>query len=70
MATGPYAKPRTIQFKGAETFAGEIVHSYGYKTGRDLIAKDIAKKEVFYKAPGRANLPFAQVDLRCIIPSN
>jgi indole-3-pyruvate monooxygenase len=36
VATGPYGKPRAIQFKGSETFPGKIVHSYGYKTGKDF----------------------------------
>lgn len=36
VATGPFGKPRTIQFTGMETFPGKIIHSYGYKTGRDF----------------------------------
>jgi indole-3-pyruvate monooxygenase len=36
MATGPYGKPRPIEFRGAETFRGKIVHSRDYKTGRDF----------------------------------
>jgi indole-3-pyruvate monooxygenase len=36
MATGPYGKPRPIEFKGAETFRGKIVHSRDYKTGKDF----------------------------------
>ena len=34
------------------------------------LQKTLQRKKVFYKGRGRANLPFAQVDLRCIIPSN
>jgi indole-3-pyruvate monooxygenase len=36
MATGPYGKPRTVQFKGMETFRGKIIHSYDYKRGSDF----------------------------------
>lgn len=36
VATGPYGKPKTINFKGMETFPGRILHSYGYKSGRDF----------------------------------
>jgi indole-3-pyruvate monooxygenase len=36
IATGPFAKPRPVSFKGMETFPGRILHSYGYKTGRDF----------------------------------
>ncbi len=36
MATGPYGKPKTVDFKGMETFPGRILHSYGYKSGRDF----------------------------------
>jgi len=36
IATGPYGKPRNIHFTGAETFAGKIMHSYGFKTGKDF----------------------------------
>ncbi len=35
-ATGAYTRPKAIDFKGMETFPGKIVHSYGYKTGRDF----------------------------------
>ncbi len=34
MATGPFGKPRTIAFKGMETFPGKIIHSSQYKTGK------------------------------------
>lgn len=36
VATGPFGKPKAIQFRGMETFPGRIIHSYGYKTGRDF----------------------------------
>jgi len=36
MATGAYGKPRPVYFKGMETFPGKILHSYGYKTGKDF----------------------------------
>jgi cation diffusion facilitator CzcD-associated flavoprotein CzcO len=36
VATGPFGRPKPIEFKGMETFPGKIVHSYGYKTGRDF----------------------------------
>jgi cation diffusion facilitator CzcD-associated flavoprotein CzcO len=36
MATGPYGKPKPVSFKGMETFPGRILHSYGYKTGKDF----------------------------------
>jgi indole-3-pyruvate monooxygenase len=36
VATGPFGKPKPIDFKGMETFPGKIVHSYGYKTGKDF----------------------------------
>src|ERR1700676_358141 len=36
MATGAYGKPKTVNFKGMETFPGRILHSFGYRTGRDF----------------------------------
>jgi cation diffusion facilitator CzcD-associated flavoprotein CzcO len=36
VATGPFGKPKPINFKGMETFPGKIIHSYGYKTGKDF----------------------------------
>lgn len=36
MASGPYSKPKRIDFKGMETFPGKILHSYEYKTGKDF----------------------------------
>ena len=36
VATGPFGKPKPIHFNGMETFPGKILHSYGYKTGKDF----------------------------------
>jgi indole-3-pyruvate monooxygenase len=36
IATGPFGKPRPVYFKGMETYTGKLLHSYGYKTGRDF----------------------------------
>lgn len=36
VATGPFGKPKTIDFNGMQTFTGKMMHSYGYKTGRDF----------------------------------
>jgi hypothetical protein len=36
MATGPFGKPKTVNFKGMETFTGKLIHSYAYKTGKDF----------------------------------
>jgi indole-3-pyruvate monooxygenase len=36
VATGPFGKPKPVRFKGMETFPGKILHSYGYKTGKDF----------------------------------
>src|SRR4030095_5216910 len=41
IATGPYSKPKPIHFKGMETFPGNILHSYGYKTGKDFKRKKV-----------------------------
>jgi indole-3-pyruvate monooxygenase len=41
MATGPYGKPKPINFKGMETFGGKIMHSYEYKTGKDFKGKKV-----------------------------
>jgi indole-3-pyruvate monooxygenase len=41
MATGPYGKPKPISFKGIETFAGKILHSYEYKTGKDFKGQNV-----------------------------
>lgn len=36
IATGPFGKPKPVQFKGMESFPGKILHSYEYKTGKDF----------------------------------
>jgi len=36
IATGPFGKPKPIHFNGMESFPGTIMHSYGYKTGKDF----------------------------------
>lgn len=36
MATGHYGKPKSVNFRGMETFPGRILHSSEYKTGRDF----------------------------------
>lgn len=36
VATGPFGKPKPVNFKGMETFTGRMMHSYGYKTGKDF----------------------------------
>jgi len=36
MATGPFGKPKPVNFKGMETFPGKLIHSYAYKTGKDF----------------------------------
>ena len=41
MATGAYGKPRPVDFKGIETFAGKILHSCEYKTGKDFAGQDV-----------------------------
>lgn len=41
MATGLYGKPKPIMFKGMETFAGKILHSIEYKTGKDFKGQNV-----------------------------
>ena len=41
MATGIYNKPKSMHFKGMETFPGKILHSSVYKTGRDFKGKNV-----------------------------
>ena len=36
IATGPFGKPKSFDFKGMETFAGRILHSCEYKTGKNF----------------------------------
>jgi indole-3-pyruvate monooxygenase len=41
VATGPYSKPKPINFIGMESFPGKIMHSYGYKTGKDFKGQNV-----------------------------
>lgn len=41
IATGAYGKPKPITFNGIDSFPGTVVHSYGYKTGRDFKGKRV-----------------------------
>jgi cation diffusion facilitator CzcD-associated flavoprotein CzcO len=41
IATGPFGKPRAIDFKGMETFTGKILHSYEYKTGKNFKGRKV-----------------------------
>jgi cation diffusion facilitator CzcD-associated flavoprotein CzcO len=41
MATGPFGKPKPVNFKGMETFPGKLIHSYEYKTGKDFKGEKI-----------------------------
>jgi hypothetical protein len=41
VTTGPFGKPKAINFNGMETFTGKILHSYGYKTGRDFKGQNV-----------------------------
>jgi indole-3-pyruvate monooxygenase len=41
MATGPFSKPKPISIKGMETFPGKLLHSYGYKTGKDFTGQNV-----------------------------
>jgi indole-3-pyruvate monooxygenase len=41
IATGPFAKPKPISFKGMETFPGKILHSYEYKSGKDFKGQEV-----------------------------
>lgn len=41
VATGPFGTPRTVDFKGMETFPGRITHSFGYKSGRDFSGQKV-----------------------------
>lgn len=36
IATGPFGKPKPVNFKGMETFPGKLLHSSAYKTGKDF----------------------------------
>jgi indole-3-pyruvate monooxygenase len=41
MATGAYGKPKPVHFNGMESFPGNILHSYRYKTGRDFTGQQL-----------------------------
>jgi indole-3-pyruvate monooxygenase len=41
MATGAYSKPKRVYFNGMETFPGEIMHSYSYKSGKPYLGKKV-----------------------------
>ena len=41
VATGAFGKPKAVNFKGMETFTGRLLHSYGYKTGRDFTGQRV-----------------------------
>ena len=41
VATGPFGKPKEINFKGMESFSGDVTHSFGYKTGKDYKGKKV-----------------------------
>ncbi len=41
IATGPFGKPKPIDFKGMETFTGNILHSCDYKTGKIFKGKSV-----------------------------
>jgi len=36
MATGAFGKPKPVYFEGMESFSGRLMHSSGYKTGKDF----------------------------------
>ncbi len=36
VATGPFAKPKLFNIQGMESFAGKMIHSCSYKTGKDF----------------------------------
>jgi hypothetical protein len=41
VATGPYSKPKPINFIGMQSFPGKILHSYGYKTGKEFKGQNV-----------------------------
>jgi hypothetical protein len=41
VATGPFGKPHTVHFQGMESFPGQILHSYHYKTGKDFKGQQV-----------------------------
>jgi cation diffusion facilitator CzcD-associated flavoprotein CzcO len=41
VATGPFTKPRQLHFRGMQSFPGKILHSYGYRTGREFAGEKV-----------------------------
>lgn len=41
VATGAFGKPKQVSIPGMETFPGPVIHSYGYKTGKDFTGKNV-----------------------------
>lgn len=41
IATGPFGKPRKIDFKGLDSFPGVVTHSFGYQTGQDFKGQNV-----------------------------
>ncbi len=41
IATGPYGRPRALQFRGMESFPGTLIHSSAYKTGKDFTGQRV-----------------------------
>jgi indole-3-pyruvate monooxygenase len=41
MATGLYSKPKPVHFKGMESFAGKILHSCEYKSGKNFKGQNV-----------------------------
>jgi indole-3-pyruvate monooxygenase len=41
IATGPFGKPKSVSFKGMQTFHGKILHSCEYKTARDFKGQEV-----------------------------
>lgn len=41
VATGPFGRPRRVDFEGLETFPGRVTHSYGYRSGREYAGERV-----------------------------
>lgn len=41
VATGLFNKPKSIEFKGKESFPGKIIHSSQYKTGKEFTGRKV-----------------------------
>jgi len=39
--TGPFGKPRKIDFRGLDSFKGKVTHSFGYQTGADFKGQNV-----------------------------